>query len=32
MQSGKVTSPDVFSGHIDNPYFWFASVNYSYQF
>ncbi|MDX6018789.1 outer membrane protein transport protein [Scandinavium sp. V105_16] len=32
MQSGKVASPDVFSGHIDNPYFWFASVNYSYQF
>lgn len=32
MQSSKVQSPSVLSGNYDNPYLWFASVNYSYQF
>jgi Long-chain fatty acid transport protein len=32
MQSSKVQSPAVLKGDYDNPYLWFASVNYSYQF
>lgn len=32
MQSSKVRSPAVLAGDYDNPYLWFASVNYSYQF
>ncbi|MRS15476.1 fatty acid transporter [Enterobacteriaceae bacterium RIT691] len=32
MQSGKVATPEVFSGSYDHPYLWFASMNYSYQF
>ncbi|WP_044612063.1 OmpP1/FadL family transporter [[Enterobacter] lignolyticus] len=32
MQSAQVQSPAVFKGGYDNPYLWFASVNYSYQF
>ncbi|HDG1669837.1 TPA: outer membrane protein transport protein [Kluyvera ascorbata] len=32
MQSSRVQSPALLQGHYDNPYLWFASVNYSYQF
>ncbi|HKN03142.1 MAG TPA: outer membrane protein transport protein [Buttiauxella sp.] len=32
MQSSKIQSPAVLAGNYDNPYLWFASVNYSYQF
>lgn len=32
MQSSRVQSPEQFKGSYDNPYLWFASVNYSYQF
>ncbi|HAV1831844.1 TPA: fatty acid transporter [Enterobacter hormaechei subsp. steigerwaltii] len=32
IQSSKVQSPAVFKGDYDNPYLWFASMNYSYQF
>ncbi len=32
MQSSQVKTPTVLKGHYDNPYLWFASVNYSYQF
>ncbi|HDR2795981.1 MULTISPECIES: OmpP1/FadL family transporter [Enterobacter] len=32
MQSSQVQSPEVFKGSYDNPWLWFASVNYSYQF
>ena len=32
IQSSKVQSPSLLSGNYDNPYLWFASVNYSYQF
>ncbi|WP_422731064.1 OmpP1/FadL family transporter [Leclercia pneumoniae] len=32
MQSSKVQSPEQLSGRYDNPYLWFASLNYSYQF
>lgn len=32
MQSSRVQSPEQFKGRYDNPYLWFASVNYSYQF
>lgn len=32
MQSSRVQSPSVFKGAYDDPYLWFASVNYSYQF
>jgi long-chain fatty acid transport protein len=32
MQSSQVQSPEVLKGSYDNPWLWFASVNYSYQF
>jgi len=32
MQSSHVQSPAIYTGSYDNPYLWFASVNYSYQF
>lgn len=32
MQSSRVQSPEQFKGSYDNPYLWFSSVNYSYQF
>lgn len=32
MQSSRVQSPEQLRGSYDNPYLWFASVNYSYQF
>lgn len=32
MQSSRVQSPEQFKGSYDNPYLWFASVNYSYSF
>ena len=32
MQSSRVQSPALFKGRYDDPYLWFASVNYSYQF
>ncbi|MBU9843877.1 OmpP1/FadL family transporter [Rahnella ecdela] len=32
MQSSRVQSPAIYKGSYDDPYFWFASVNYSYQF
>lgn len=32
MQSSYVQSPAIYKGSYDNPYLWFASVNYSYQF
>lgn len=32
MQSSRVQSPEPFKGSYDNPYLWFASVNYSYSF
>lgn len=32
MQSSHVQSPALYKGSYDNPYLWFASVNYSYQF
>lgn len=32
MQSSRVQSPELLKGSYDNPYLWFASVNYSYQF
>ncbi|QCT20357.1 fatty acid transporter [Jejubacter calystegiae] len=32
MQSSKVQSPQMIKGEYSHPYFWFASVNYSYQF
>ncbi|MCT4715327.1 outer membrane protein transport protein [Enterobacteriaceae bacterium H18W14] len=32
MQSSKVQSPAILAGNYDNPWLWFASVNYSYQF
>lgn len=32
MQSSRVQSPGQLKGSYDNPYLWFASVNYSYQF
>ncbi|EBY6851868.1 fatty acid transporter [Salmonella enterica subsp. enterica] len=32
MQSSRVPSPEQFKGSYDNPYLWFASVNYSYSF
>jgi len=32
MQSSHVQSPAIYKGSYDNPYLWFASVNYSYQF
>ncbi|HHR9168677.1 TPA: OmpP1/FadL family transporter [Salmonella enterica subsp. enterica serovar Warragul] len=32
MQSSHVQSPEQFKGSYDNPYLWFASLNYSYQF
>lgn len=32
MQSSRVQSPEQFKGRYDNPYLWFASLNYSYQF
>lgn len=32
MQSSRVQSPALLKGRYDNPYLWFASVNYSYQF
>lgn len=32
MQSSRVQSPEPFKGNYDNPYLWFASVNYSYSF
>lgn len=32
MQSSRVQSPESLKGHYDDPYLWFASVNYSYQF
>ena len=32
MQSSRVKSPEQFKGSYDDPYLWFASVNYSYQF
>ena len=32
MQSSHVQSPALLKGRYDNPYLWFASVNYSYQF
>lgn len=31
MQSSRVQSPEQFKGSYDNPYLWFASLNYSYQ-
>ncbi|ENI8091277.1 outer membrane protein transport protein [Salmonella enterica] len=32
IQSSKTQSPAVLAGNYDNPYLWFTSVNYSYQF
>lgn len=32
MQSSHVQTPQALKGSYDNPYLWFASVNYSYQF
>ncbi|KLV75358.1 OmpP1/FadL family transporter [Citrobacter sp. MGH110] len=32
MQSSHVQSSSIYQGSYDNPYLWFASVNYSYQF
>ncbi|HGG6603484.1 TPA: OmpP1/FadL family transporter [Salmonella enterica subsp. enterica serovar Warragul] len=32
MQSSIIQSPAVLAGNYDNPYLWFTSVNYSYQF
>ncbi|HCB5520628.1 TPA: outer membrane protein transport protein [Salmonella enterica subsp. enterica serovar Poona] len=32
MQSSRVQEPEPFKGSYDNPYLWFASVNYSYSF
>lgn len=32
MQSSRVQSRELLKGSYDNPYLWFASVNYSYQF
>ena len=32
IQSSRVQSPALLKGRYDNPYLWFASVNYSYQF
>lgn len=32
MQSSSVQSPEQFKGSYDNPYLWFASVNYSHSF
>ena len=32
MQSSQVQSPALYKGSYNNPYLWFASVNYSYQF
>ncbi|HFT0374104.1 TPA: OmpP1/FadL family transporter [Enterobacter mori] len=32
MQSSRVQSPALLKGRYDDPYLWFASVNYSYQF
>lgn len=32
MQSSHVQSPETFKGSYDNPYLWFASVNYSHSF
>lgn len=32
MQSSRVQSPEPLKGSYDDPYLWFASVNYSYQF
>ncbi|AFJ48857.1 OmpP1/FadL family transporter [Shimwellia blattae] len=32
MQSSRVQSPEHYKGHYDDPYLWFASINYSYQF
>lgn len=32
MQSSRVQSPEQFKGSYNNPYLWFASVNYSYLF
>ncbi|WNJ32873.1 OmpP1/FadL family transporter [Enterobacter hormaechei] len=32
MQSSKVQTPEQLKGRFDNPYLWFASVNYSYTF
>lgn len=32
MQSSHVQSPAIYKGSYNNPYLWFASVNYSYQF
>jgi len=32
MQSSQVQTPVLLKGHYDNPYLWFASVNYNYQF
>lgn len=32
MQSARVQSPAVYKGSYSDPYLWFASVNYSYQF
>ncbi|WP_202308570.1 OmpP1/FadL family transporter [Dryocola clanedunensis] len=32
MQSSQVQKPTQLKGHYDNPYLWFTSVNYSYQF
>lgn len=32
MQSSRVQSPVILKGSYDDPYLWFASLNYSYQF
>lgn len=32
MQSSQVQTPALYKGNYDDPYFWFANVNYSYQF
>ncbi|MFB0712856.1 OmpP1/FadL family transporter [Buttiauxella noackiae] len=32
MQSSRVQSPAILKGSYDDPYLWFASVNYSYLF
>ncbi|EAN2293589.1 fatty acid transporter [Salmonella enterica subsp. enterica serovar Miami] len=32
MQSSRVQSPAILKGSYDDPYLWFASLNYSYQF
>ncbi len=32
MQSSKAQTPEQLKGRFDNPYLWFASVNYSYTF